>query len=307
MMAAKLIDLARLARPRHWVKNVFVLAPIVFAMRMGDADAWGQVALAFAAFCLASSFAYVVNDIRDRRRDRLHPVKGRRPLAAGRISVPAAAAEAVVLLLASVGLAWRANLFVLGTVAAYILLQLAYSFGLKRKMLVDVIAIALGFVLRAVAGAAAIPVEASYWLIICTFTLCLFLGFCKRANELATLGSGEEARAHRATLAGYNLALLTQLITLSAAIAVVSFLLYATSPRTVQAFGTPYLVYTLPLIIYAIFRFAMLSLEGKYADPTDLIVHDWPFLLAAVLWGASAILIIRYGPQIGPWIVHLCQ
>ncbi len=288
----------KLARPRHWVKNVIVLMPVIFAMRIGDAGAWAAAALAAAAFCLAAGAVYVVNDIADRQRDRLHPDKRTRPLAAGRVSLRAAAIEAGLLLAAALAVAAAVNGLVLAVVGAYVLLQAAYTFYLKRKMLLDVICIALGFVLRAVAGAVAIPVEPSPWLFICTFTLCLFLGFCKRCNELATLGETDNAHRHRPSLAGYRPELLTHLITLSAAVAVVAFLLYGASDMTVARIGTNYLVYTLPLVVYGVFRFAMLSMTGRYADPTDLILRDRPFELTIAVWLALAVAIVYWGRDI---------
>lgn len=293
-------DLIRLARPGHWIKNVLVLLPVVTALRMRDAGAWAAAGLAFASFCLAASAVYVINDIRDRVQDRLHPRKRGRPLAAGRLGLRAAGVEAGVLLAGALALAALTGPMVLATVAAYTLLQVLYTYVLSRKMLVDVICIALGFVLRALAGAVAIAVRVSPWLFVCTFTLCLFMGFCKRCGELATLGSGDEGRKHRPTLAGYTPELLTHLITLSAAIAVVAYLLYATSPSTLRNFGTdyPYLVFSLPLVVYGIFRFAMLSMRGRYADPVELILRDWPFQVTVLLWAALAVAAIQYGPAI---------
>ena len=301
-MSAK--HLIRLARPTHWVKNVIVLLPVIFARRYTEAAAWLDALQAAAAFCLAASAIYVVNDLADLARDRLHPAKKHRPLASGQVAVSAAYVEAVVLLAAAVVVAWVLGWMVLGVVAAYVVLQLAYSSFLKTRIIVDVICIAAGFVLRAMAGAVAIRVEISPWLIICTFTICLFLGFCKRYNELVTLGQTPEARNHRATLGEYTASLLTHLITLSAAVAVVGFLMYACSPRTVADghLGTVGLVYTLPLVIYAVCRFAMLSMSGRFSDPMDLVLHDWPTQVTAVLWVAAVLVIVRWGMVIEQWL-----
>ena len=308
-------NVIQLARPRHWIKNLIVLFPVIFALRMGDWNAWRLALLAMAAFCLVSSAAYIVNDIEDRTKDRLHPRKRNRPLASGAIGVPAAAAEAAVLFLLALAVAFRVGLTASPSgpgqaqpptplesrlipwalpaiILAYFLLQVSYTFLLKRKMLVDVICIALGFVLRAVAGAVAIRVEVSPWLFVCTFTLCLFMGFCKRYSEVVTLADPAEAREHRPTLVGYTPELLTHLITLSAAIAVMSFLLYATSQRTVAHLGSDYLIYTIPVVIYAVCRFAMLSMNGNYADPTDLFLRDWPFQVTVAIWLAAVVAII---------------
>ena len=296
----------RLARPEHWIKNVLVFLPVLTAKRMGDPWAWLSAAVAAAAFCLISSAAYIVNDIRDRANDRLHPRKRNRPLAAGQVTVAAAATEATVLLLGSLAAAavvdWGRQPVLILVIAAYILLQLTYSFMLKRIMLMDAICIALGFVLRAAGGAVAIRVVISPWLFVCTFSLCLFLAFCKRRNEIVTLGGLGRAGEHRSTLSGYTPELLTHLITLSAAIAIIAFLFYAINSRTVANLGTTFLLYTLPLVVYAVCRFAMLSMGGRYADPTDLILHDRPFRLAAALWATAAVLIIRYGPALSEWL-----
>ena len=295
----------RLARPEHWIKNVLVFLPVLTAKRMDDPWAWVSAAVAAAAFCLISSAAYIVNDIRDRVSDRLHPHKRDRPLAAGQVTVAAAATEAAVLLLASLAVAaaadWGRQFILIWAILAYALLQLTYSFLLKRIMLMDAICIALGFVLRAAGGAVAIRVVISPWLFVCTFSLCLFLAFCKRRNEIVTLGEAG-AGEHRRTLHGYTPELLTHLITLSAAIAIIAFLFYAISPRTEENLGTTYLLYTLPLVVYAVCRFAMLSMRGRYADPTDLILHDRPFRLAAIMWATAAVLIIRYGPALSKWL-----
>ncbi len=297
-------DLIRLARPHHWIKNVIVLFPVLFAQRAGDLGAWIQALVATAALCLASSAIYAVNDIVDREKDRLHPRKSSRPLAAGRVGVRVAAEEAAVLLAAAMVVGRLVGWLVLAILVAYVLLQLAYSYYLKRKMILDVICIALGFVLRASAGAVAIGVAISPWLFVCTFAVSLFMGFCKRYNEISTLPQGVEGQRHRATLAGYAPMLLTHLVTLSGAITIIAYLLYAASSRTVANLGTYYLVYALPVVIYGVCRFAMLSMMGSYSDPTDLILHDAPFQLTVLLWGGITVIAILYGRGIHSWLAR---
>ena len=295
-------DMVRLARPRHWVKNGIVLLPVVFARRIRDPWAWWQALAAAAAFCLASSAVYALNDVLDRREDRAHPHKKDRPVAAGRVPPRTAALQAVVLaglsLAAALGVSGGAALMVL----SYLALQAAYSFYLKEKMIIDVIAIALGFVLRASAGAVAIRAAVSPWLVVCAFTVCLFMGFCKRRTEVATLEGGGNAADHRRTLQGYTRELLLHLITLTAGVAIVSYLLYATSPRTVEQFGTPYLAYALPVVVYAVCRFAMLSIEARYADPIELMLRDRPFQLAVALWLALAAVVVLWGADLQGWL-----
>ncbi|HIJ72206.1 MAG TPA: decaprenyl-phosphate phosphoribosyltransferase [Planctomycetes bacterium] len=298
-------DMIQLARPGHWVKNIVVFMPVVFGMRMTHLDAWAQAGVAAAAFCFASAFAYIINDIKDRQSDRRHPLKKFRPLACDKISTQAAIAEATVFLLIGVFLARSLSVILLLIVLLYVLLQTSYTFFLKHKALIDVICIALGFVLRAASGAVAIRVEISPWLFICMFTLCLFMGFCKRYSEVVTIGDADIAQNHRPTLIEYTPELLTHLITLSAGIAVIAFLLYGLSERTVAQFGTHYFIYTLPVAVYAVFRFAMLSMRGAYSGPTELILRDRPFQLTILIWMVLILVAIRFSSNIESWIQSL--
>lgn len=288
---------ARLAilRPHHWVKNLIVLLPVVFARRYAQPAAWGSALLAGGAFCLASSAIYIFNDLADRSSDRLHPKKKHRPLAAGMISTPGAIIEALLVLAGCGALAALLPAPAAVLVGAYLLLQVAYNLSLKHHMLTDVICLALGFVFRAAAGAAAIDVPISPWLLVCTFTLCLFLGFCKRFCELGALLDAGERDGHRKTLAGYTRELLTHLVSLTAGLTIVSYLLYATSPRTLEQFGTIGHVFTLPLVFYGVGRFAMLSMNRPFAGPMDIVLRDRPTQLTAVLWLAATLAVIRWG------------
>lgn len=296
--SGSIIEMIRLVRPGHWIKNVVVLLPVLFGMRMGDTRSWINAFAAAVAFCLISSFGYILNDIMDRKADSGHPSKRNRPIASGSITVLKGGVLGVILLLAGVAVSWRISPLLLGVACCYLLLQVCYSLALKHVVLIDVICIAIGFVLRAVAGALAIRVSVSPWLVICMFTLCLFMGFCKRFSEVVTIGDMTAAKNHRPTLISYTSELLTHLITLTAGIAIISFLLYGLSDSTIANFGTNYFVYTLPVVIYAIFRFAMLSMEGAYSDPTDLILHDIPFQATIVLWMGLVFVVIKYGSGI---------
>lgn len=292
----------QLARPGHWIKNTVVFMPVIFSMRVTDAWAWTQAGQAAIAFCFASAFAYIFNDIKDRDVDRAHPLKKDRPLASGKISTKVAIAEAVVFLAIATVVAQQISSLLLLTVTVYVALQVSYTLFLKQKALVDVICIALGFVLRAFSGVAAIKGEISPWLFICMFTMCLFIGFCKRYNEMITIDNKAQAKSHRLTLIEYTTELLTHLITLSASIAVISLLLYGLSESTIERFGNNYFVYTLPIVVYAVFRFAMLSMKGSYADPTDLILHDRPFQITTAVWLIAALGIIYWGKNLEGWI-----
>jgi 4-hydroxybenzoate polyprenyltransferase len=298
----KIQHIIEIARPKHWIKNLIILFPIFFSFNVDKSEAWFKVIITLISFSLASSASYIFNDIQDRDRDRFHPVKQNRPIASGQISLATASIESGLLLLLSFLVAQIAGTSVLLLVIVYLIIQAGYSVILKNKMVVDVICIALGFVTRAMAGAACIRVEISPWLIICTFTISLFMGFCKRGNEIATINNKTQAEGHRITLPGYTPELLTHFITLSAGVAVVSFLLYSSSPMTVERFGTIYLSYTLPLVIYGIFRFAMLSMRGTYADPTDLILRDRPFQATVLLWAVLAFIIIYWGHTVQTWL-----
>jgi 4-hydroxybenzoate polyprenyltransferase len=305
------MDYLRLARPGQWTKNLFLLAGIVFGHKLfadGQVN-WpllGVVALGLGCFCLLSSAVYVVNDIRDRGEDRLHPHKRNRPLAAGRVPVAAAAIFAALLLAFGLGGAALLDRGFALTAAAYLALQAAYTFGCKHIVVLDVILIGAGFVLRAVAGAVLVHVEISHWLVLCTFTLCLFMGFSKRRCELdvMTNGGGEAAR-HRPTLAQYTPDLLNHMTTLTAGVAIVSFMLYATDQRTIRVFGTNYLIYTLPLVVYAVFRFALLVEHGRVDGPTAVLLRDRPFQAALLLWGAAVLLIVYAGRDLQAWILRV--
>jgi decaprenyl-phosphate phosphoribosyltransferase len=295
-------EIIELARIRQWIKNVVVLLPVVFGMQMARAGAWSSALVAAFAFCFVSSFAYIMNDIKDAEGDRSHPDKKDRPIASGRIKVGSAAISAIVFLAAGILLGLSISLFLLYIVVLYVLLQAAYTYLFKEIVLIDVVCIALGFVLRTVAGAVAIKVAISPWLFICMFTLCLFVGFCKRYSELVTIGDTAAAGNHRNTLISYTPELLTHLITVSAGIAIIAFLLYSVNDRTVENFGTAYFVYTLPVVMYGVFRFAMLSMEGSYSDPTELILRDRPFQATIVVWILSVLVIINWGPAFRDWL-----
>jgi 4-hydroxybenzoate polyprenyltransferase len=247
-----------------------------------------RVTFIFAAFCLAASACYVINDLADREADRGHPTKCKRPIASGAVSPGAAVVFAICLIGAAVGMS-AAFLPVDATVAvvAYFFLILAYSFALKRRPILDVIIIAIGFVLRAVAGAEAVDVRVSPWLIACTFTLCMFLGFGKRRCELATLQNADDAEAHRVTLRRYTPQLLNQLTSVSAGIAIMTFLLYTmdNNPAVTQPpFRKDLLLYTLPLVAYGLFRYTMLVESGRYTGPTQIVSQDKGLLLTGVAW-----------------------
>lgn len=294
----------QLLRPQQWTKNVFVFAGVVFARRIDDPVAVLLACYAFVCFCLLSSAVYVMNDWHDREEDRLHPRKSKRPIAAGKVQPGEAVVIAIALMVAGLaGSYFLVGLPFLLVAATYLVLQFLYTFALKHEVLIDVVLIGLGFVLRAIAGAVAVHVVISPWLVVCTFTLCLFMGFSKRRCELSALSDmAGGAAKHRKTLALYTRDLLNHMTTLAAGIAVVSFMLYATDDRTIREFGTNYLIYTLPLVVYAIFRFAFLVEHELVDGPTDVVLKDRPFQIALLLWGVFALVVVYRGEQIRDWL-----
>jgi 4-hydroxybenzoate polyprenyltransferase len=270
-------------RPKQWTKNLLAFAAVLFARRMGDPHALANAFVAFACFCLAAGACYLVNDVMDAERDRRHPEKSRRPVASGRLSPAAAAVGAVVLMVVAVGACVAVNVDLALCVAVYIVLQLAYSFWLKHVVILDVLAIAFGFVLRAIAGALAIQVEISPWLLVCTLLLSLLLAIGKRRGELQMLD--EEAANHREALGDYNPYLLDQMTAVVTSATVMAYCLYTFSERTIQDLGTTDLKYTIPFVIYGIFRYLYLvHKRGLGADPSHLLLTDRPLLATVILW-----------------------
>jgi len=276
----------QIMRPRHWTKNMFVFAAVLFGKKLiGPFDevlpAISSAVGGFFCFCLAASAIYIFNDIIDRETDKLHPEKSRRPIAAGNVSVGSATVLSVLCAIAAIVCSYLLVRELAIIILMYIGLMIAYSLFLKRMMILDCVTISVGFCLRAVAGAIVVGVFISPWLVICTFALCLFLGFSKRRSEIAQLG--EDSELFRKTLAGYTPELLAHMLDVTSGLAIVCFLLYAMDERTKGLFG-PNLVYTTPLVLYCVFRFSALIQKGKYCDPVQLILGDRPFQIGFVLW-----------------------
>lgn len=282
-------------RPSHWTKNIFMFAALVFGKKLlGSVDevllAVGSAVGGFVCFSLAASAVYIFNDIIDRQTDRLHPEKSQRPIAAGSVTV----ASAVIMSVLCAGAALFGSFLLVPAFAViilmYIVLMVLYSLLLKRVMILDCVVISIGFCLRVVAGAVVVGVFISPWLIICTFALCLFLGFGKRRSEIAQMG--ENSESFRKTLADYTPELLAHMLDVTSGLAIVCFLLYATDDRTLRVFGTNNLVYTTPLVLYCVFRFSALIQKGKFSGPVQFILGDLPFQIGFCLWVLSCIGII---------------
>ncbi len=298
---AALRDYVDLLRPTHWIKNVVVFAGPAAGLKLLSLVSWMQTSVAFGAFCLVASANYAINDVLDREADARHPIKRNRPVARGAIRPASALILAAVLVVtAAAATTLSLNARVTGVLLLYFVLILAYSLALKRRVILDVIIIAIGFVLRTWAGALAVAVPTSEWLIACMFTLCLFMGFGKRRCEIAMIGDIREAGQHRRTLLRYTPDLLTHLITVSAGITVITFLLYTLDTSGHQApFQKQYLFYTLPLVVYGVFRFAMLTELGVFGGPTEIVLKDKALLATIVLWALTALGIAYHGTSFG--------
>ncbi len=270
-------------RPRHWLKNGFVLAPVVFSGHLLDAAALGRAAAAAAAFCLASSAGYLVNDVADRDADAADPAKRLRPVAAGEMAPRTALAWAAALAVAAVAASAAVGVAVAAAAAAYLLLTVSYSAGLKRVPVLEAMVLAGGFLLRLLGGAAAVPVRASAWLLICGFLLALLLAFGKRMPEAARGGS----RAAR-----YPDAFLSRAVTLLAGATVVTYVIYTVAPETVANLGSRALLATAPLVLFGVLRYLLLLDRDGVRDPTEALTADRPLLVTVALWAAAAAVIV---------------
>jgi 4-hydroxybenzoate polyprenyltransferase len=283
-------------RPHQWTKNVFLFAALVFSGHLVDPAYLGRALAAFALFCGLSGTVYLVNDLADLERDRAHPEKRSRPLASGRLSPTLAVVAA--LLLGGGGLllsSWLGTLFALGALL-YLATNLAYSLALKRVVILDVMLVASGYTLRAVAGGWALEgageVRISHWLVLCTSLLALFLGFCKRRQELVSLA--DAASEHRWVLSEYSVPFLDQMISVVTASTLMAYTLYTFDPDTILHVGTEYLGLTIPFVLYGIFRyFYLVHQRGEGGNPARLVLSDGPLRANLLLYGI-AVLVILY-------------
>ena len=283
-------------RPSQWTKNLIVFAGLIFGQRLLEPRAVAQSCAAFAIFCALSGVVYLVNDVADREADRRHPTKRNRPIASGAVSSQAAMALAVVLTGLALAAAWWLRPAFAVVAMAYVGLLALYSGPLKHVVIIDVLTIAIGFVLRAVGGAVAIDVPISHWLLILTILLALFLALAKRRHELVLLA--DSATHHRRILEEYSPYLLDQMIAVVTASTVITYVIYTVSAETVQKFHTDYLGLTLPFPLYGIFRYLYLvhQKEGG-GSPSDMLLNDRPLLICVALWAVTVAAII-YGAEL---------
>ena len=283
----------RSLRPDQWIKNAVVFAGLVFGMRLLDPTAVALSLAAFAVFCAASSAVYLLNDVLDLEFDRTHPYKRHRPIASGAVPVRGAALLSAVLAVASMAVAWRVASDLALIVGAYLLLNVVYSLWLKHALFVDVLSIALGFVLRAMAGAAAVSVRISPWLVVCTFTVMLFLALGKRRAEVAAY---ERVEDQRPVTRGYSVGLLDQAISVVVAATLVSYCLYTLSPEVQERYGVAHLEMTVPFVVYGLFRYLYLvRATDRAQNPTRAVVTDRPIVVTILLWGGVVLGLLYAG------------
>jgi 4-hydroxybenzoate polyprenyltransferase len=288
-----------LMRPRQWIKNVVVLAGVVFAGRLSEPAFFARALAAFSVFCILSSGIYVLNDLVDAEADRRHPEKRHRPIASGRVGKGAALSLALALLAAGLAAAAALGPRLAWTGAAFVALNVLYSTWLKHHAIVDVMSIAVGFMMRAIGGVEVLrdlddSVTLSEWLLLCTFFLALFMAFGKRRAEISLLE--EDAKSHRVVLDEYSLGLLDVIIPLVSGCAILAYSIYSIWPGTVAKLGTDKLVYTVPLVVYGFFRYLFLIRErGLGGNPSEILFRDAALSASVIVWALAIVGILYFG------------
>ncbi|MFW5803871.1 MAG: decaprenyl-phosphate phosphoribosyltransferase [bacterium] len=274
-----------LFRVNNWIKNIIVIFPIIFSLKLTEIDAVFSIFLAAISFCLASSIVYIINDIIDRERDKFHPRKKNRPIASGNVKVKTALIILSLLALMLLSLILFINTHVVLVIISYLVLNMLYVFVMKNMFLIDTFVIAINFVLRVLAGCYAIYVTPSHWILVVTFFVALFMGFIKRKSELIILK--DRAEQHRKSLSGYTVKLLDKYIFITATVTIAAYLLYTIDPVVLKTFESNNIVYSAIFVVIGLFRFIQLSDSDKYeseADPTYLILRDNFIKTTILLW-----------------------
>jgi 4-hydroxybenzoate polyprenyltransferase len=285
------MDLFRLMRPHQWVKNIFVLTGLLFGHAWHSPLLVFQALIAFVAFCLVSSTVYVINDIFDIEQDKHHPTKRNRPLPSGKISISTAIYFAAILGVAGLLLASLASYKVVIILLIYAVMNIAYSLRLKHVVILDVFIIATGFMLRILAGTLGLGIPPSQWLLLCGLMVTLFLGFSKRRAEIIALS--EDRTSHRKVLEDYSPVLLDKMIVVTAAGLIMSYSLYTMNPETIRIHGTANLIYTVPFVIYGVFRYIfLLHHQSSGGDPSKDLVRDPHILIVLLGWLVTTIALI---------------
>jgi 4-hydroxybenzoate polyprenyltransferase len=295
-MKKNIFGIIKIIRPSQWLKNVFLFAPLIFSKHLFEPVYLGREIIAFLGFCLVSSTIYVLNDILDRESDKLHPVKRNRPLASGTITLLSAIIIIVVLLCFLISMVPLLNMRFWYTVIFYSLINIAYSLGLKRIVLVDVFIVAGGFMLRVLAGVFAIEVEISSWLVLCTLFVSVFLAVSKRRGEVLLI-SATESFVARPVLKQYSIEFMDQIMTVAASGMAISYALYTVADRTINTFKTEYLIFTTVFVLFGIFRYIFLMRDKKIDDnPMHLLLSDTPMMVNILVWFLACVVII-YSPH----------
>ncbi len=294
-----LIGLIKTMRPKQWVKNIFVFAPLVFDKKLLELDYLAQTVAGFVLLCVVSGTVYIINDVADADKDRQHPRKRERPIASGKVSVGAAVTLAIILLLIALPLAFLLDP-VFGAIASgYLLIQVAYSFWLKNVVIIDVMIIAAGFLMRVAAGVPLADAPISPWLYICMTLLALLIGFGKRRHELTLLK--ENANAHRQSLEDYNISLLDHVISIVTASILLAYALYTFSAPNLPEEHT--MMLSIPFLLYAIFRYLyLIHVKGMGGAPEEIVFSDRPLQVSVVLWGLSVIVVLYALPRLEQFI-----
>jgi len=289
-------------RPKQWIKNIFVFAPLVFDKKLLELHYLGRTIAGFLLLCAVSGTVYIINDVADVSKDRQHPKKRERPIASGQLGAGTAIGAAIVILLVALPLAFLLNPVFGGIASGYLLIQLAYSFWLKNTVIIDVMIIASGFILRVAAGIPLVNAERfSPWLFVCMMLGALLVGFGKRRHELILLK--ENANAHRQSLEEYNLTLLDHAITIVTASTLLAYALYTFSAKGLDTVDYSMML-TIPFVLYAIFRYLyLIHVKGIGGEPEEIILTDRPLQVAILLWGLSVVIVL----YALPWIKQLAQ
>lgn len=278
-------------RPGQWIKNTVIFAGVIFAQKFTELSYLFQSIKAFLIFCLLSGSVYLINDALDKKNDQIHPLKAQRPIASGKLKVTTGVMLAFVLIFLSLIASFLLSRDFAWVAVTYLILNLAYSTYLKHLVIIDVMSVALGFVLRAVAGAVVIEVEISPWLLVCTILLALFLALGRRRYELLLLE--ENAISHRKTLSKYSAYVLDQMIAVVTASTVIAYAFYTLSPEIIKKLQTHYLSLTLPFVLYGIFRYLyLIHQHSQGGSPTRTLLTDRPLLLNILLWLVAVIIIL---------------
>jgi 4-hydroxybenzoate polyprenyltransferase len=288
-------EFIRSIRPVQWVKNVFVFAPLVFGMKLMDANALALSFLTFVLFCAVSGAVYLLNDLSDRERDARHPIKQHRPIASGALPIEVARLGVGLLFGLGCGLAFLVNTGLAVVLTAYFVLNVAYSMQLKHFAYLDITCIAAGFLLRVLAGGLAIDVPVSRWLLACTFLLASLLALGKRAHELLAVAKNGNDASTRDVLSRYRVQHVDRVLKILAFITLASYVSYTVSHATVSHFGSHALVYTTPFVAFGLWRFfTLVSVHAEAQSPTDTMIRDLPFVLNVTLWSILVTAIIYF-------------